>query len=139
MCIDRHITGSASQALMLPVWNVFFGLGVDVLLGQTKVNDVDDVFLFIPLPSDEKVFRFYISIDEVFRVHILHSRNLMGENTAKSTLTTIRYNHNPEHKVRRAGVNRSQSLKTDISMKVHCQSYQEHSIPYRIHVRIITH
>lgn len=77
MCIDGHISSSASQALMLPVWNVFFGLGVDVFFGQAKVNDVDDVFLFIPLPSDEKVLRFDISIDEVFRVHVLHSRNLV--------------------------------------------------------------
>ena len=76
MCIDGHISGSASQALMLPVWNVFFGLGVDVFFGQAKVNDVDNVFLFIPLPPNEKVFRFYISIDEIFRVHILHSRYL---------------------------------------------------------------
>lgn len=73
MCINGHISGSAGQALMLPVWNVFFGLGVDVLFGQTKVNDVDDVLLFIPLPSDEKVFRFHVPIDEVFRVHKLHS------------------------------------------------------------------
>ncbi len=69
---------------MLPVWNVFFGLWVDVFFGQTKVNDVDDVFLFIPLPSDEKVFRFYISIDEIFRVHIFHPRNLVREKTAES-------------------------------------------------------
>lgn len=77
MCIDGHISGSASQALVLPVWNVFFGLRVDVLFCQAKVNDVDNVLLFIPLPSNEKVFRFYISVNEVFRVHILHSGNLV--------------------------------------------------------------
>lgn len=85
MCIDGHISGSASQALVLPVWNVFFGLGVDVLFSQAKVNDVDNVLLFIPLPSNEKVFRFYISIDEIFRVHILHSGNLVRKKTAMST------------------------------------------------------
>lgn len=63
MRVDGHISGGASQTLMLPVWNVFFGLGVDVLFGQAKVNDVDYVLLFVPLPSDEEVFRFYISID----------------------------------------------------------------------------
>lgn len=75
---------------MLPVWNVFFGLGVDVFFGQAKVNDVDNVFLFIPLPSDEKVFRFYVSIDEVFRVHVLHSRNLGRKNTAESAKRQIK-------------------------------------------------
>lgn len=90
MCIDGHISSSASQALMLPVWNVFFGLGVDVFFGQAKVNDVDDVFLLVPLPSDEKVLRFDISIDEVFRVHVLHSRNLVRKKTesAKRTMNT---------------------------------------------------
>lgn len=76
MRVDGHVAGSASQALMLPVWNVFFGLGVDVFFGQAEVNNVDNVLLFIPLPPNEKIFRFYISIDEVFRMHILHSRYL---------------------------------------------------------------
>lgn len=73
MCINGHVSGSTGQTFMLPVWNVFFGLGVDVLFGQAKVDDVDDVFFFIPLPPDEEVFRFDISIDEIFRMHILHS------------------------------------------------------------------
>ena len=63
MCVDGHVSGGAGQTLMLPVWNVFFGLGVDVLFGQAKVDDVDNAFLFIPLPSDEEVFRLYIPID----------------------------------------------------------------------------
>lgn len=57
---------------MLPVWNVFFGLGVDVLFGQAKVNDVDNMFLLVPLSSDEKVFRLHVSVDEVLGVHVLH-------------------------------------------------------------------
>lgn len=77
MCVDGHISSSPRQALMLSVWNVFFGLGVDVFFGQAKVNDVDYMFFFVPLSSDEKVFRFYISVDEVFRVHILHPGNLI--------------------------------------------------------------
>lgn len=118
MCIDGHISGSASQTLMLPVWNVFFGLGVNVLFGQAKVNDVDNVFLFIPLPSNEKVFRFYISIDEIFRVHILHSRNLARKNKAQSSKRNInkfRYNHKPGHKVSKVGIEMSKLLKMDFS------------------------
>lgn len=65
---------------MLPVWNVFFGLGVDVLFGQAKVNDVDNMFLLVPLSSDEKVLRFYVSVDEVLGVHVLHPRNLTRNN-----------------------------------------------------------
>lgn len=57
---------------MLPVWDVFFGLGVDVFFGQAKVDDVDNMLLFIPLTSDEKVFGFNVSVDEVFGVDVLH-------------------------------------------------------------------
>lgn len=74
--VDGHVSGSTGQALMLPVWNVFFCLWVDVFFGQAKVNDVDDVVLFVPLPADEKVLRFDVSVNEVFRVHILHPRDL---------------------------------------------------------------
>lgn len=76
MCVDGHVSGGTSQALVLPVWNVFFSFGVDVFFGQAKVNDVDDVVLFVPLPPDEKVFRFDVSVDEVFRMHILHPGDL---------------------------------------------------------------
>lgn len=57
---------------MLPVRDVFFGLGVDVFFGQAKVNDVDNMLLFIPLASDEKVFGFHVPVDEVFGVDVLH-------------------------------------------------------------------
>lgn len=112
MCIDGHISSSAGQALMLPVWNVFFGLWVDVFFGQAKVNDVDDVFLFIPLPSDEKVFRFYISIDEIFWVHIFHPRNLVREKTAESgeKKKKVRSNHKPNYKVSRMGIEMTKLL-----------------------------
>ena len=63
MCVDGHVSCGTGQALVLPVWNVFFSFRVDVFFGQTKVNDVDDVVFFVPLPPDEKVFWFDISID----------------------------------------------------------------------------
>lgn len=72
MCVDGHVPSCSSQALVLPVWDVFFGLGVDVLFGQAKVDDVDNMLLFVPLTSDEKVFRFNVSVDEVFGVDVLH-------------------------------------------------------------------
>lgn len=72
---------------MLPVRDVFFGLGVDVLFGQAKVDDVDNMLLFIPLTSDEKVFGFDVSVDEVFGVDVLHPRDLeqMKERKKKET------------------------------------------------------
>lgn len=72
MCINGHISGSAGQALMLPVWNVFFGLGVDVLFGQTKVNDVDCVLPLASRPPDQEVFWLHISVYQALVVDILH-------------------------------------------------------------------
>lgn len=65
MCVNGHVSGCAGQALVLPIWNVFFGFWVNVFFGQAKVNNVDYVILFVSLPSDEKVFRLYISVDEI--------------------------------------------------------------------------
>lgn len=61
---------------MLPVRNVFFGFWVDVFFRKAEVYDVNDVLLLIALPPDEKVLWLHVPIDEVFRMHILHARNL---------------------------------------------------------------
>lgn len=91
--VDGHVSGSTGQALVLPVWNVFFSLWVDVFFGQAKVDDVDDVVLFVPLPADEKVLRFDVSVDEVFRVHILHPRDLGRAEGTDTKQTNYRSSH----------------------------------------------
>lgn len=63
---------------MLPVGNVFFGFRVDVLLGQSKVYDVNDVLLLIALPANEEVLWLHIPVDEVLGMHILHPRDLQN-------------------------------------------------------------
>lgn len=64
---------------MLPVGNVFFGFRVNVLLGQSKVYDVNDVLLLIALPANEEVLRLHIAVDEVLRMHVLHPRDLQND------------------------------------------------------------
>lgn len=64
---------------MFPVRNVFFGLGVDVLLGQAKVYDVNDVLFLIALPADKEIFRLDVSVDEVLGMHVLHPRDLQND------------------------------------------------------------
>lgn len=64
---------------MLPVGNVFFGFWVNVLLGQSKVYDVNDVLLLIALPPNEEVLRLDIPVDEVLGMHILHPRDLQND------------------------------------------------------------
>lgn len=46
VCVDAHVACCSSQTLVLPVWDVFFGLRVYVLFGQTKIDDVNGVLSF---------------------------------------------------------------------------------------------
>ena len=76
MCVDAHIPSGASETLVFPVRYVFVGFRVDVLFGQPKVDDVDDVWLFGGLSSNQEVLWLHVPIDEVFGVNILHPRQL---------------------------------------------------------------
>lgn len=76
MCVNAHVACRSSQTLVLPVGDVFFGLGVYIFFGQTKVNDVDGVLPLASRPPNKKVFRFHISINEALGVNILHPCNL---------------------------------------------------------------
>ena len=95
---------------MLPVRDVFFGFRVDVLFGQAKVNDVDNVVFFASSASDEKVFRLYVSVDEVFRVHILHPGDLNRKVTGQSVTewpTELRMGtHRLDQQVNQSGFNK---------------------------------
>ena len=42
----REHNSLTSLVFVLPVWNVFVGVRVDVFFGKTKVNNVDDLVLF---------------------------------------------------------------------------------------------
>lgn len=63
VCVDAHVARRPRQALVLPVRDVFFGLGVDVLFGQAEVDDVDGVLAFAARPAHEEVFRLHVSVD----------------------------------------------------------------------------
>lgn len=74
MCVDGSVTSSASQVLVLSVRDVQMSFGVSILLGQTKINDIDLVASFAD--AHEEVVRLDISVDKVSRVNVLDSRNL---------------------------------------------------------------
>ena len=73
VCVDAHISCGAGQALVFSVGNVFTGLRVYVLLGETKVNDMDNVLVHGAVPSHEKVLWLHVSVYQVLAVHILNS------------------------------------------------------------------
>lgn len=64
---------------MFPVRYVFFGFWIYVLLRQSKVYDVNDVVFLIALPANKEVFWLDISVDEVLRMHVFHSRYLQKD------------------------------------------------------------
>jgi len=78
MSIDGSITGSSSQILVLPVWNVEVSLRVTVLLGKSEIDDIDLVTALTN--AHEEVVRFDITVDERFGMDVLNSGNeLIGK------------------------------------------------------------
>lgn len=65
MCINGHISCCSSKALVFSVRYMFLGFRINVLLGQSKVYYVDDVFFLISLPANEKILWLDISINEI--------------------------------------------------------------------------
>lgn len=74
MCIDAHVSGSPSQRLVLAIRNVALSVGVNVFLGQAEVDHMDAGVLLVGLPSNEKVLRLNVAVDQVLAVDVLHTR-----------------------------------------------------------------
>ena len=78
MSIDGGVAGGAGQVLVLPVGDVEVGLRVPVLLGKTKVDDIDLVTALAN--SHQEIVRFNVAVDEVAGVDVLDTRDLWGNN-----------------------------------------------------------
>jgi hypothetical protein len=78
MRVDTGIAGSASQVLVLTVWNVEVSLGITILFGETEIDDVD---LVATLSNTHKeVVGFDIAVDERLGVDVLDPRDeLIGK------------------------------------------------------------
>jgi hypothetical protein len=95
MSIDTHVPGGTTQALSLPVWYMQFRFGITILLGHTKVHNVDGcatklwsrhrptcvsdgltVGSFGARTTNQEVVRFDIAINQIFLMNGLHSRKL---------------------------------------------------------------
>jgi hypothetical protein len=75
--VDGGVTSSSSEVLVLSVGNVQVCLRVSVLLGQSKVNNVDLVASLSN--AHQEIVWLDVSVDEVSRVNVLDSRNLYGD------------------------------------------------------------
>lgn len=61
---------------MFSVGDVFFGLWVNVLFGQAKVDDVNSVLPFGARPAHQEVLWLDVSVDQAPGVDILHPGDL---------------------------------------------------------------
>lgn len=75
---------------MFSVGDVFFGLRVDVLFGQAKVDDVNGVLPFGARTAHQEVLWLHISVDQAPGVDVLHPGDLSGtpENPSLAISTT---------------------------------------------------
>ena len=72
--VDRSVTSSTSQVLVLPVGDVEMGLWIPVLLGETEIDNVHLVTALAD--THEEVVGLDVTVDEVPGVNILDSGNL---------------------------------------------------------------
>lgn len=71
MSIDGHVAGSAGQRLPFSVGNMLLGLGIAVLFGHSKINDVNDIGSLGARTTDEEVVGLDVAIDEILFVDCL--------------------------------------------------------------------
>lgn len=91
MSVDTHVASGAREGLALAVGNVLLRLGVAVLLGHAKINDVNDIGGLGAGTANDEVVGFDVAVDEVSLVdgldageHLLgdHDDGLDGESAA---------------------------------------------------------
>lgn len=71
---------------------MLLGLGIAVLLGHAKVDNVDNVSSLRPRPADEEVVRLDVTVDEVLLVDSLYTGqlgNVRYEGQRRDGLQTI--------------------------------------------------
>lgn len=77
MSVDTHVTCCTGQRFPFTIGDVLLGLGIPVLLGHTKVDDMNHICSLGARPSDEEVVWFDIAIDQILFVDCLDARKLV--------------------------------------------------------------
>lgn len=78
MSVDTHVPGGSAKALSFAIRYMLLCLGIAVLFGHAKVDDVHQVGMFCVRSSDEEVVRLDVSVDQVFFVDCLDTAKLRG-------------------------------------------------------------
>jgi hypothetical protein len=77
MGVDTHVTRGTGERLTFPVRDVLLRLGIAVLLGHAKVDNVDDIGALGAWTADEEVVGLDVTVDEVLLVDGLDTRQLI--------------------------------------------------------------
>lgn len=74
--INAHVTGSSAERLALAVRYMLFCLGVTVLLGHAKIDNVNQVGVLAVGSSDQEVVGLDITVNQVLFVDCLDTVQL---------------------------------------------------------------
>ena len=81
--VDRHVSGSAGEILVLPVGDMEVSFGVAEFLCEAKINYID--LVSARAKAHQEVVWFDIAMNEVARVDIFDARNLTAVRMRKKT------------------------------------------------------
>jgi len=70
--VNAHVARRARQTFVLAERYVLLRRRVNVFFRQTKVNNMYHVLLPVGVPANQKVLRFYVAINQMFRVDIFY-------------------------------------------------------------------
>ena len=98
MCINTGISCCASEILVFPVWYVLMRPCISILLGQTKVDDIDEISFFAE--AHQKVVRLDITMNEIFAVDIFNSAYLWMKAVSQYTRIEKQLNYSNATKTR---------------------------------------
>jgi hypothetical protein len=72
--VDGGIACCPCEVLVLSIGDMLVGACIPILLGQPKVNDVDQV-AFLSQPHEEVIW-LHISVDKILRMNVLNTTYL---------------------------------------------------------------
>lgn len=102
MGVDTHVARCTGQRLPLTVWDMLLRFRIPILLGHSKVNDVNYIGGLRVRATDEEVVWFDITVDQVLFVDSLNAGELLmlkrriwsrGQKTKKTYHLFGNHNH----------------------------------------------
>lgn len=68
MRIDTHVTYGACQIFIFCIVDMPSSFGINILFGKSEVHDMNDMWGILGQPTNEAVFRFDVTVYQMFPV-----------------------------------------------------------------------